>query len=316
MLDSRPMQDPEEIRRHQSSARSTNLRWVMLGIALLMSGMATVDHWLAPPGESRSFISLSMGGLALLAFLSFRAHQRWWGMSVLVLGVLVSSTWATYSYGSIRAAAALALPGAVVLAGAYLGQGMVVVTAVVAALALGGLTWAETQGLLATPGLAADFRYWSMGSVILVVTGVVLHHMRRVTDESHLRHLYQMEDRVRLEYERDRSLLRSRRIFHLNPTALVIHAADTLAVLEVNPAFERLFGFEGLQLVGRKADTLWADHQQWQAHCQALASQGQVHWQSARWLRADGKSLDVLVSSELTEDHDGPLVLSTVADLR
>lgn len=316
MHDSRPMEDPVEIRRHQASSRSTNLRWVMLGIALLMAGMATVDHWLAPPGESRSFISLSMGALALLAFLSFRAHQRWWGMSVLVLGVLLSSTWATYSYGSIRAAAALALPGAVVLAGAYLGQGMVVVTAVVAALALGGLTWAEAQGLLATPGLAADFRYWSMGSVIMVVTGAVLHHMRRVTDESHLRHLYQMEDRVRLEYERDRSLLRSRRIFHLNPTALIIYAADTRAVLEVNPAFERLFGFEGLQLVGRKADTLWADHQQWQAHCQALAGDGQVRWLPARWLRADGKPLDVLVSSELTEDHDDLMVMTTVADIR
>jgi PAS domain S-box-containing protein len=312
MLDSRPLEDPAEIRVAQSQRRRDSLRWVMGGIALLMVGMATVDHLLAPPGESRSFISLSMGGVALLSYLLLRVHPRRLGSPLMVVGILVTTAWAVYSYGSVRAAATLALLGAVVMAGTYLSLRALWATTVAGMLILGGLTWAEAGGHLVKPGLAADLRFWLMGSVIMAVIGALLHHTRRATDEAYLRQLNQSEERLRLEHERDRSQRRFQRIFRLNPTALMIQFAGTGAILEVNPAFGRDFGYPGDQLVGQPAGRLWAEESQWQAHAQRLFERGRTDWQHGLWLRSDGEAAEVLVCSELSEDPSGMLILTTV----
>jgi PAS domain S-box-containing protein len=312
MLDSRPLEDPAEIRVAQSRRRSDSLRWVLGGIVLLMVGMSLVDHLLAPPGESRSFISLSMGGVALLSYLLLRAHPRKWGSPLMVVGILVTTAWAVYSYGSVRAASSLALLGAVVMAGTYLSLRALWATTLSGMLILGGLTWAEAGGHLVQPGLAADLRYWLMGSVIMVVIGALLHHTRKATDEAYLRQLNQSEDRLRLEHERDQSQRRFQRIFRLNPTALMIQFAGTGSILEVNPAFERGFGFPCDQLVGQPAGRLWADVSQWQAHSRRLFERGRTEWQHSEWLRSDGQVTEVLVCSELSEDPSGTLILTTV----
>lgn len=312
MLDSRPLEDPAEIRVAQSRRRSDSLRWVLGGIVLLMAGMALVDHFLAPPGESRSVISLSMGVVALLSFLMLRANPRKWGSPLLVVGILVTSAWAVYSYGSVRAAASQGMLGAVVMAGTYLSLRALWVTTVSGVLILGGLTWAEAGGHLVTPGLAADLRFWLMGSVIMAVIGALLHHTRKATDEAYLHQLNQSEDRLRLEHERDQSQRRFRRIFRLNPTALMIQYAGTGAILEVNPAFGRDLGYPDDRLVGQPAAHLWADVAQWEAHARLLFERGRTDWQHGQWLRSDGQPTEVLVCSELSEDASGTLILTTV----
>lgn len=313
MHDSRPLEDPAEIRKDQRQRSRRSARWVMVIIALLMMGMALVDHLLAPPGDSRSFISFSMGGLALI-YLLLQSRPRQWEGTLMVVGVLVFTTWAVYSYGSVRSASTLALLGAVVIAGTYLSLRALWATTVSGLLILGALTWAEASGHLVKPGMAPDLRYWLMGSVIMGVIGALLHHTRKATDEAYLRQLNQMEERLRLEHERDRSQRRFQRIFRLNPTALMIQFAGTRTVLEVNPAFERGFGYPGEQLVGQPAGVLWADDLSWQAHCKRLFDQGRTGWQTADWRRSDGQVVEVLVSSELTEDTGGLLILTTVLD--
>jgi PAS domain S-box-containing protein len=313
MHDSRPLEDPADIRKDQRQRSRRSARWVMVVIALLMMGMALVDHLLAPPGDSRSFISLSMGGLALI-YLLLQSRPRKWEGTLMVVGVLVFTAWAVHSYGSVRSASTLALLGAVVMAGTYLSLRALWATTVSGLLILGALTWAEAGGHLVKPGLAPDLRYWLMGSVIMGVIGALLHHTRKTTDEAYLRQLNQMEERLRLEHERDRSQRRFQRIFRLNPTALMIQFAGTRTVLEVNPAFERGFGYPGDQLMGQPAGLLWADDVSWQTHSKRLFEQGRTGWQPAVWRRSDGEVVEVLVSSELTEDSGGLLILTTVLD--
>lgn len=314
MIDSRPPEDPADIERQQNSQQQSSRRWMLLSIALTMLGMALVDHLLAPPGMALSHISLSMGGIALVAYLLVRSGRRQWASPLVVMGVLVLTAWAVVGHGSVRSASAFAFLFAVVMAGTYLSLRALLATTVTGVLLLAGLTWAEAAGQLLPAGMQADLRYWLMGSVIMVLIGTQLYHTRKVTEAAYLRHLAQVEDRLRLEHERDRSNRRFQRIFQLNPTALMVQAAGSRAVVEVNPAFERRFGYAAGQVVGQPAAQLWADPAQWQAHCETLFEHGRTDWQPVRWHSAGGQAVDVLVCSELNEDSAGLLVLTSVVD--
>jgi len=314
MHDSRPLEDPSAIQHSESRRRHRSLRWLLLSIALMMVAQAVVDVYLAPPGDTRYVISLLMGCVALLSYLLLRAHLGEWVIPLMVVSALLFTGWAMHSFGSVRAASVLALFGVVVLAGTYQRLPALLATTGASLLILGGLTWAEAAGHLVKPELAADFRFWVMGSVVMVVIGALLHHTRQATDEAHLRRLNQMEDRIRLEHERDLSIRRFGRIFQLNPNGLMIQLADTQAILEVNPAFERTFGYRGDQLVGQQTRCLWADEGERQAHARLLFAQGRTDWQRVRWSLSDGQAVDVMVYSELNEDPTGVLILTTVSD--
>lgn len=314
MLDSLELEDPAEIQRSHRLRQSDSLRWVLLTVALMMLGMAVADHLLSPAGESRAFISLSMCSVALVAYLLLRSKRPGWEGPLLVTGALLMSTWAVYSYGSVRAASTFAFLAVVVVSGSYLSLRGLWATTLAGVLVLGALTWAEAGGLLVSAGMRPDLRYWLMGCVIAMVIGVQLYQSRKATEEVYLRHLGQVEDRMRLEHERDQSLRRFRRIFLLNPTALLVQTASTQAVVEINPAFERSLGYRSDQIEGQPAQQFWADAEQWRAHCQVLFDKGRTDWQPAHWRCADGQVLDVLVCSELSEDPGGLLILTTVVD--
>ncbi|MGM9426324.1 PAS domain S-box protein [Hydrogenophaga sp. MI9] len=314
MLDSLPLEDPAEIERSHRRAQHSSLRWVLVCVTLTMLVMAVADQLLSPPGESRAYISLSMGILALLSYLLVRLDRRKWESPLMVTGVMVATTWAVYSYGSVRSASTFAYLGAVVMAGTYLRLRALWITTIAGVLLLGLLTWAEASGNMAQAGLVPDLRYWLMGSVIILLIGAQLHHTRKANDEVYLRHLSQVEERLRLEHERDQSMRRFRRIFLLNPTALLVQTANTQAVVEANPAFERSFGYRGDQIAGLHAGALWVDGQEWQEHRKTLIERGHTDWQQRRWRRADGTEVEVLVSSELSEDRSGMLILTTVID--
>lgn len=312
MHDSRPLEDPSEIPAEQRQRRNRSLRRILMGIALSMLGMALIDQVFAPPGESRSTISLAMAIVALMAFVWFRSIRPHWETPLVVLSALLFSGWAVYSYGSVRSAASLGLMGAVVMAGTYLRLRSMVTTAAAALLILAALTWAEVGGLLGKAGMAADLRFWAMGSTILMIVGALLHHTRLATDEAQMRRLNQLEDRHRLELERDLSLRRFRRVFQLNPTPLLIQYASTQTALEANPAFERRFGLATAQLEGQPVADLWVDAEQWKAHCLELFEHGRTGWASVNWRHADGEWASVSLCSELIDDPDGALVLTTI----
>ena len=316
MLDSRPLEDPSEIRHYQSSARNRSLQSVLLFIAVLMATLAGIDAWMAPPGDSRAVISLSMVVLALWSYQMLKRKRSDLMRFPLVAGILFLGGWAMCSYGSVRASSSFAMIAAVVLAGAFLNLRYVVATLIAGLGILGALTWAEASGRLGQPAFAADVRYWMLGSVIVGVVGALLYYVRGATDEARVRRLNHMEDRLRLEYERDQSLRRFGRIFDLNPTALLIQLASTQTVLEINPAFERSLGYEAERIVGRPAGSLWASDLQWREHLRKLFEKGTTGWQQVLWLKADGQAVDVWVYSELSDDHSGMLITTTVLEWR
>ncbi|MEZ5706541.1 MAG: PAS domain S-box protein [Burkholderiaceae bacterium] len=312
MLESRPLEFPAEIQRSQYRRRDLSLRWMFLFIAAAMVVMAALESLLAPPGTSLAWMALTLGAISLLLYFTMRSAQGRWHRQLMVASIMVIACGAMVRYGSVRSSSTFALLGSVVMAGTYLSLRALLVTAFAALLILAGVTWGEAGGHFVKPSMAGDLRFWLMCSIIVLWIGVQLHHTRKATDEAYLRQLNQLEDRLRLEDERGQSLRRFQRIFQLNPTPLLIYSASTQAILDVNPAFERFFGFEGEKVIGQASRVLWVDEQQWHRHSQALSEQGRTDWIRVQWRRADGQISDVLVCSNLSEDSGDMLVLTTV----
>lgn len=313
MAETHPLDDPGEIRREHSERHDRGMGWLLLTVTVAMISMATVDHVAAPTGMSRAPISLTLGVVSFCAYLLFKFGKRRWIMSMLAVSVLAVTGWAVGSYGSVRAASTMGAFGVIVLAGTYLGRRGLLACTLGGAAMLGGLTWAEHNGHLPKADLLPDFRYWSMAAVLLVLTAVLLWHSRKAMEEAHYRRLSQMEDRLRLEQERDRSLRRFRHIFHMNPAPSMIQSATTLNILDVNSAFERCMGFAEANIVGNPVKALWVDQAQWLAHSDVLFEKGRSGWRQERWRHASGKDLSVMVFSEVIEDPKGLLVLTTIA---
>ncbi|GAA6140257.1 PAS domain S-box protein [Hydrogenophaga sp. 5NK40-0174] len=315
MSETHPLDEPGDIRREHSLRHQRSLGWLLLMMMVGMFCMATVDHVSAPEGMSRAPISLTMALAAFAAYVLFRTGRLRWVIPVMLVSVMGVTGWAVGSYGSVRAASTMGAFGVIVLAGTYLSQRALIATTLASALMLGVLTWAENEGRLPPADLLPDTRYFAMVAVILMLTAVILWHSRRATEEAHYRRLSQMEDRLRLEHERDRSLRRFRHIFHMNPAPSLIQSASTLNILDVNSAFERFLGFAENSLVGNPVKALWVDPANWLAHSEVLFDKGRSGWRKERWRHADGAEVELMVYSEIVEDPKGLLVLTTIASM-
>lgn len=313
-LDSRPLEGPAEIRVQHTRSHVGSLRLVLISLILLMLVFSVIDLVLAPVGRSTAHITMALGGVALVSFLLLRRSHRRWASPLVVTGLMVITAWGIYTYGSVRAAAAMALVLAVVLAGTHLRLRALGLTMLGGMAILGGVTWAESRGYLVRPPMLPDVRYWLLGSVVMAMIGTLLYQMRKATEEAYLHQLNQYEDRLRLEDEREQSLRHYQRIFRLNPTALMVQFASKRTILEVNPAFERRFGYAQDAIVGQSGGLPWVSEGQWQAHCRRLFERGHTDWEQAHWRHQDGRSVEVLVSSSLNEDEGGTLILTTVVD--
>lgn len=308
-----PLDDPGQIHRDARARLLRGQRWAVASVVLTMLVMAVFEYLSPPPGRTGEWVAGALAAVALAVWWTLRRPGHRWEGGLLVLAILFAGTLAAVHLGTVRSIATLAFLAAVVMAGTYLRLRALLVTTAAGLVLLALLTWAEARGgLLPGAVMAVDLRFWSMGSGLLALTALVLTHARHVTEVAYLRRLAQMEDRWRLERERDQSLQRARRLFQINPTALVIQAAGSQAVQEVNPAFERLLGYPADALAGQPMAGLWVDAAAWQQHGRRLMERGRTGWAVVQWRRADGEACTLAVSSEWLDDSAGALVLTTV----
>lgn len=313
MLDSIPLDDPGQIQQEARARLLRGERWAVASVVLTMLVMAVFEYLSPPPGRTGEWVAGTLATAALALWWTLRRPGHRWEGVLLVLAILFAGTLAAVHLGTVRSIATLAFLAAVVMAGTYLRLRALLATTVAGLVLLALLTWAEARGgLLPGAVMAVDLRFWSMGSGLLALTALVLMHARHVTEVAYLRRLGQIEDRLRLERERDQSLQRARRLFQINPTALVIQAAASQAVQAVNPAFERLLGYPADALTGQPMAGLWADALACQQHGRRLMERGRTGWEAVQWRHADGQVCSLAVSSEWLEDSGGALVLTTV----
>ncbi|MFB6240118.1 MAG: diguanylate cyclase domain-containing protein, partial [Gemmatimonadota bacterium] len=108
-----------------------------------------------------------------------------------------------------------------------------------------------------------------------------------------------------------------RGVFEISPVALKVVEPESEAILEVNEAFEDVFGYGGDELVRGEVTTedLWRSVRDWRRIRERLRGEGQIRDKEVQLRRRDGTTFDALYSGAVLRLEDGPLLVCAVQDI-
>jgi PAS domain S-box-containing protein len=190
-----------------------------------------------------------------------------------------------------------------------------VITVSLSICALGLLTWMETQGRLGPANFGVGMTVWLTHVSTLVVVAIMVFYSRSTSQRALEQQHEELQRRIRSEQERDRSLERFTRIFRSSPSPMLAQSARTGVLLDVNPAFERCYGYPRDAVLGRTDGFLWAHPSERKAYLQRLSSQRSAYQVACEGRRADGSTFNALLSSEMGSESQDQLVISTIVDV-
>ncbi len=107
------------------------------------------------------------------------------------------------------------------------------------------------------------------------------------------------------------------RVFSASPDAIVISSLATGRYIDVNPAFERVFGFTQGEAIGRTAVELgvWPEAAQRDRVVALLRDKGELVNFEARFRHKSGRYFDTLFSASIIELDGEPCMLSITRDI-
>lgn len=253
----------------------------------------------------------------LLTVLGYWLLQRGHYQSIsylLVYSLIGLSAAGMASYGSVRSALLLGFAGAVIAAGMMMGKKSLITTLVASALILGFLSWSERAGLLVKPDFAVDLRFWLVSVLLLIGIAGSVYTSRQVALKALREQHAELVRRENAENELRLSEDRFSRIFRSSPAAIVVQSLEDMTVLDVNPAFERLYGYTREAILGRTDAQLWRDPEQRRAFQRQIAVAGRSLNLPVEGRARDGRRLHVLLSTEIEGMGHGRIVVSTITD--
>lgn len=249
-----------------------------------------------------------------LAYSLLRRDLYDWACYLLIFSLIARSAASIIAYGSIRSAMMMGFAAAVVLAGMTLGKKALVTTVAICGVTLAMLTGAEASGWLVSPDFSVDLASWLIHTTILcgIAAGVYASRQLvvRAMREQHaeLRRREQAEHALRLSEDR------FSRIFRSSPAAIVVQSIDGMTVLDVNPAFERLYGYSRGEFLGGTDVLLWDKPEVRQDFQRQMATTGRMINFPLDTRAKDGRVLNVLLSCEIEGVGQGRIVVSTITD--
>ncbi|MDP3247361.1 MAG: PAS domain S-box protein [Polaromonas sp.] len=254
--------------------------------------------------------------LALTAFgywLLHHGHYQW-TTYLLVYSLIGVSAAGMVAYGSVRSTLLLGFVGAVIAAGLMQGKKSLISAVVLSSLVLGLLCWAELAGLLGQADFTVDLRFWVIS--VLMLTGIAgsVYTSRQVVLRALREQHAELRRREKAENELRLSEDRFSRIFRNSPAAIIVQDLEAMTVLDVNPAFERLWGYSRAESIGGTDVHLWSDPAARRAFQRQMAATGRAINLPLEGRRKDGRLINVLLSTEFEGRGKGRIVVSTITD--
>ena len=257
----------------------------------------------------------------MLSFIGFAGVvlSYWVNSRLLTTGVIFTvqavATFGLFSFGSVRGTGSVLFLATVVAAGIFLGRGALLVSLLTSFLALGAVTYGELTGTLAPITLEVGFMTWFTHAAVLLAVALLVFYARQRTREAYQLRIRALEENRRLAQERDRSLAHFTNIFRTSPSPMVAQMASTGKIIDVNPAFERCYGYKKNAVLGKSDHMLWALPGQRDKHLQELQNHRHAEQFDVSGLRADGSQFDAHIRSEMGDESEDGLVITTVSDM-
>ena len=301
---------PEELiqKRHARGLQAVTLV-LLAGVPILMAVSVLQNRpWI------EAFILFATLAAAGVAQWLLRRGRYLWAGHLLVFSMIACATAGIYAFGSVRSAVVVGFTAAVVTAGMALGKKALAAAVTLSAAALGALTWAEHAGLIGQPDLSVGLRFWLLHAMLLAGTGIGIYSSREVVLRALREQRAELERREQAEHALGISEDRFRRIFRSSPAAIVVQSLQDLTVLDVNPAFERLYGYTRAEILGHTDAVLWGQPEDRKTFQRQMAETGRLLNLPLEARARDGSLIHILLSSEIEGKGDARIVVSTITD--
>ncbi|MGM9426742.1 PAS domain S-box protein [Hydrogenophaga sp. MI9] len=294
--------------------RAATMRVVAWLIAVAATVLAPLVY-LSSPNPLETWATAAVAAIGWLAVLLLRRGYVTYMPHLVVYSVLTAGSLQVLAFGSVRTAGGFLFVAAVAGAGIFLGRTALIGSVVYSVTSLGLLTLAEAGGWMKTPNFQVGLKVWLTHATVLSVVAVLVYYSRIRAQLAFASQMEELEHRKRIEQERDRSNERFARIFRTSPSPMLAQSARSGAILDVNPAFERCYGYTRDQMLGRTDTVLWAEPEQRESYLRRLFTDRRAEQEHVTGLRCDGSRFEALISSEMGNDPQDRLIITTVADI-
>ncbi|MFC3683445.1 PAS domain S-box protein [Hydrogenophaga luteola] len=287
-------------------------------IGLLVAIAATIQAplvYLSSPNLSEVIAPVLIALSAWTVLLLLRRGYQRLVAPLLVTAVLIAAVIGIVAFGSVRTAASFLFVAAVAGAGIFLPRRALFLTVALSVVILGALTWMEWKGWFKTATFKVGFTVWLTYAMTMVVVAIMVYHSRTRAQQALDLQRSELERRIRSEQERDQSLERFTRIFRNSPSPMIAQSARNGLILDVNPAFERCYGHTRENVLGCSDEMLWVEPEQRTRYLEQLFAHRRADRTHVKGLRADGSRFDALITSEMGDDPQDRLIITTVTDI-
>lgn len=301
------------------AAQADDRRSVTLGrISLLISVASTTLAplvYLSTGNQLETAATVLMALASWTCWLLFRLGHRQYIAHALVFAVLGVAVVGVLAFGSVRTSASFLFVAAVAGAGIFLGRKALIAAVIFSVVSLAVLMAAEANGLLRTADFQIGFKSWWTQALTLIVVAVMVYYSRLQIEKTSTELTSELQRRKLTEKKLDRNQERFARIFRTSPSPMVAQSARTGAILDVNPAFERCYGYARETVLGQSDEMLWADPEQRKVYTLRLFETRHVQLFQCTAMRADGSTFEAHISSEMGNDREDKLIITTVSDI-
>lgn len=287
------------------------IAWLIALVATVLTPLV----YISSANRLETWATAALAAIGWLSLLMLRRGYSTYMPHMVVYSVLTAAGLQVLAFGSVRTAGGFLFVAAVAGAGIFLGRAALIGSVIYSVVSLGLLTLAEVKGWLRTPDFQVGTKVWLTHATVLSVVAILVFYSRGRAQQAFTLQMEELEHRKRLEQERDRSNERFARIFRTSPSPMLAQSGHSGAILDVNPAFERCYGYTRDQVLGRSDGFLWAEPAQRSQYLKRLFQNRRAEQARVGGLRSDGSRFEAMISSEMGDDPQDRLIITTVADI-